>query len=170
MLPSFVKGISGNPTLPVITYKTSHISWYSDYGNVTRRNGGKEQYETMLKTGNTSHIRRQSGRSTKMDGTKADGVSSSGKLTRSMTSPYNKSLCVISQEPEGILHKVELESVGKRMYDISESKNDTKLMACLNQVVNPDDAVANDIQYHLQCWVKLELSVLGKTRANNISG
>ena len=76
-----------------------HISCYSDYGNVTRRNRAKEKYEIMLKRGNTSHIRRQSGRPTKMDGTK---VSSGEKLTRSMTSPHNKSLCVICQQPEKV--------------------------------------------------------------------
>ena len=43
------------------------ISCYSDYGNVTRRNSLKEEYETMLETGNTSHIRRQSDRPTKME-------------------------------------------------------------------------------------------------------
>ena len=79
--------------------------------------------------------------------------------TRSSTPAYDSRYCIICQKPGGTLHKVMTKPKGERLYDIGQKIADKSLMIRLNTLSDPTDAVANDVQYHQNCWVYIQRSV-----------
>ena len=69
---------------------------------------------------------------------------------------FEKDKCVICQKEGGQLHKVEYTSTGNSMLEIAQQLDNQELLLRLNHVPNAADAVANDVQYHLLCWVNLK--------------
>ena len=60
---------------------------------------------------------------------------------------------MICQEKGGRLHQVDFVETGKRMLNVAEKLSDQGFFLQLNNIPNSSDAVANDVQYHLKCWV-----------------
>ena len=50
----------------------------------------------------------------------------------------------------------------KKMVDIAKKLSDQDLLKCLYSVPNASDAVANDVQYHLLCWVQFQRKVVSE--------
>ena len=59
----------------------------------------------------------------------------------------------------GPLHKVAYTLTGESMLNFAHKMNDPGFLIRLNVVPNAADAVANDVQYHLKCWVNAQRSV-----------
>ena len=77
------------------------------------------------------------------------------KLLRSNCEVYNRIFCVICQEEEeGKLCQVECKETGKRMLEVAKMLQDKSFLLRLNSIPNANDAVANEVRYHLPCWVK----------------
>ena len=75
------------------------------------------------------------------------------KTLRSQATSYKKELCIICQKEGGKLHEVEFSNTGVRMFDIAKKLPDQQFFIRMNSTPNASDAVANDVQYHLKCWV-----------------
>ena len=80
------------------------------------------------------------------------------RLLRSKSQPYFKELCIICQQQGGKLHKVETIHIGQRMLKVAKELPDQSFCLRMNSIPNSADAVANDVQYHLKCWILAERS------------
>jgi len=76
-----------------------------------------------------------------------------GKRLRSAASPYNSDLCIVCQKAGGLLHKVQTKPKGIRMLEVAKQLDDDGFLIRLNTLADPADAVANDVQYHQNCWL-----------------
>lgn len=85
-------------------------------------------------------------------------VSTEKKLLRSESREYNKNICIICHEEGGKLHKVEFKETGQRMLKISKSLPEKGFFIRMNSIPSAD-AIANDVQYHLKCWVNAQRSI-----------
>ena len=81
------------------------------------------------------------------------------RLLRSKSQPYFKELCIICQQQGGKLHKVETIHIGQRMLKVAKELPDQSFYLRMNSIPNFADAVANDVQYHLKCWILAERSI-----------
>ena len=81
------------------------------------------------------------------------------KPLRSQSIIYDKNSCIICQQSVGPLHKVAFTQTGESMLNDAQKMNDPGFLIRLNAVSNAADAVANDVQYHLKCWVNAQRSV-----------
>ena len=68
---------------------------------------------------------------------------------------YIKELCVICQKDGGKLRKVVVKSTGKRMVDVAKRLSSEDFFLRLNIMLLAEDAIANDVEYHLKCWVDI---------------
>ena len=82
-----------------------------------------------------------------------NGLSS---LRKSNVIAYDKDSCIICQIPTGKLHKVEYMNTGRKMLEVAHKLNDKSFYLHLNTIPNAADAVANDVSYHLKCWVNVQ--------------
>ena len=81
--------------------------------------------------------------------------SSSGTLTRSQSTPYNKDLCFFCENGASYknpLHTVATENAGLSLKEAIEKSGNEKLHVKLCTSINPEDAHAIDIKYHKRCW------------------
>ena len=72
---------------------------------------------------------------------------------RSSNFGYDKQLCVICQKKGGTLRKVMYKEMGVNMLLVAKAMEDKAFFIRLNTIPNACDAVANDVMYHLACWV-----------------
>ena len=89
------------------------------------------------------------------------------KTLRSKGSFFDKSYCIICQKSGGKLHKVAYISTGSNMVKVAQQLTDQSLFIKLNSVPDAADAVANDVQYHLTCWVTIQRKA-SKTSVSDI--
>ena len=68
---------------------------------------------------------------------------------------YIKELCVICQKDGGKLRKVVVKSTGKRMVDVAKRLSSEDFFLRLNIMLLAEDVIANDVEYHLKCWVDI---------------
>ena len=83
------------------------------------------------------------------------------KFTRSKSNAtiYKKELCVICQKDGGKLRKVEFLQTGKKMYEVAKVLPNKEFFIRLSTIPQAEDAVANDVAYHLKCWVLAQREV-----------
>ena len=112
-----------------------------------------------MSTGDANVSRRKAGRPIKstLNDEFGQGIQeSSPRHTCSSQLPYDRDSCIICQVPGGKLHKVEFTKTGKKMLECASELENKSLHVRLNSVCDPSDAVANDVQYHLKCWIYLQ--------------
>ena len=66
---------------------------------------------------------------------------------------------MICQQQGGGLHKVETINIGQRMLNVTKELPDQSFYLRMNSIPNSADAVANDVQYNLKCWILAEMSI-----------
>ena len=81
---------------------------------------------------------------------------------RSSHPTYDRNACIMCQSPEGILHKVETTLTGHTIFECASFLKDKSL-----EISNPADAVANDVIFHLCCYIHLKREA-GKEDPENI--
>ena len=140
-----------------------HRSCYADVGNKTKRDRSKQRYEKSLKMKDGSVTRRRSGRPA---GLIEKGNAEQPRVLRSQQVGYDRNTCLICQRKDGVLHKVSTFAMGQKLFECASllQKKDTEIR--LNSVCNPADAVANDVLYHLTCFVYLKRQAGKYTRYN----
>ena len=124
---------------------TYHSDCYKLVTNKTTLNRLKDRSETFKSP--TSSCENNSPKSSIAE------TPGSSKVLRSSMNTFEKSLCVICQQRGGKLHKVMSTTVGLRMFEVSKVLTDQSFFIRMNNVPNACDAVANDAEYHLSCWV-----------------
>lgn len=77
-------------------------------------------------------------------------------MLRSQHIEYDRKACVICQQKVGEMHKVSTIPMGQRLFEYASSIEKKDVEIRLNSVCNPSDAVANDVLYHLKCYVHLQ--------------
>ena len=63
-----------------------------------------------------------------------------------------KDICIICQKHGMNLHWIEFETTAQNMLQVSKMLTDKSFFRRLN-TITAEDAVANDVLYHNQCWV-----------------
>ena len=78
------------------------------------------------------------------------------RYTRSQDLFYDKERCIICQKDLKVnLHKVEKKELGVEMLEASKDYPDEgAFFRRMNTIPDPTDVIANDVKYHLYCWVK----------------
>ena len=70
-----------------------------------------------------------------------------------------KRKCIICQERGGKLRKSMEVNLGKRILDAAKALAEKDFFIRLNSIPNAHDAVADDVLYHLKCWVNTQRNV-----------
>ena len=78
------------------------------------------------------------------------------RYTRSQSKPYDKNTCFFcdGKSEKGQLHQISTFNAGDQLRKVVESSNNEQWKVNLSAALNPKDAHAIDIKYHLPCWVK----------------
>ena len=92
------------------------------------------------------------------------------KKLRLQSMSYDRLRCIICQNEGGKLHQVMCKEIGVRMLEAASSLEDRGFFLRLNTIPNVYDAVANEVMYHLKCWVSVQriVSKSLKTNENDI--
>ena len=147
----FVKRVSNiTPTEIFELQRFYHKHCYADFGNVEKRNRALLRYEEAIAKKSSEVTSRQPGRP-RMDNSKNEQPSSKRTL-RSESTPYNRELCIICQQPGGVCRTVAFLQTGQSMLNVDQKLADKSFYRRLNTIPNADDAVANEVKYHLKCW------------------
>ena len=85
---------------------------------------------------------------------------------RSSVPLYDKDACIICQKEEGTMHKVSFKATGEKMLEVAEKLTDRSFFLRLNSIPNASDAIANGMQYHLNCWVQYKISKISTVLAD----
>ena len=124
---------------------------YADIGNTPKQDRIKQRYEKTMLTGDTHISKRKPGRPPKSSVSHlVKDEDLSVKILRLESVPFDKSLCVLGQDMDGKIDETVL------MKKAAPVVSNTKSIVRWNHVVNLDDAVPNNVKYHLPCWVKLQ--------------
>ena len=129
-----------------------HSECYKATTNKTEINRSRSRYEkSLLNTASTDKTME----STPEASTEVkSNASSAQKITlRSSASLFSKEACIICQKRGGKLYKVAFTKTGQRMLEVAKKLEDQSFFLRLNTIPNASDAIANDVQYHLTCWV-----------------
>ena len=70
---------------------------------------------------------------------------------------------MICQKEGGKLRKIAVNSTGKRMLDVAKFLSNKDFFLRLNTIPLAEDAIANDVEYHLKCWVTIQREVQNDT-------
>ena len=122
-----------------------HSECYKSATNKTDINRLKVRFERSPAPVITTPVRRHASEETLL--------TPQPKRLRSQTILFDKNKCIICQKDGGKLHKVAFSATGQKFLDIAKQLPDQTLFIRLNSVPDASDAVANDVQYHLTCWV-----------------
>ena len=72
---------------------------------------------------------------------------------------FDKTKCIICQERGGKLRKAMDVNLGKRTLGVAKTLPEKGFSIRLYSIPNAHDAVANDVWYHLKCWVNTQRNV-----------
>lgn len=81
------------------------------------------------------------------------------KTLRSNSTTYDKTRCIICQDPGGKLRTVQYIKTGERMLEVARKLPEPQFFLRMNNISSASDAVANDVKYHLTCWIKAQRCV-----------
>ena len=127
-----------------------HKKCYSEFTNIEKRNRAIQRYIDALEQGQATIIKQKAGRSS----SNTLEIENEVRQLRSQSIQYNKDICIICQSPSGTTHRVETLETGKLMFFVGNKVSNKDFFLRLNSIPNPEDGVANDVRYHLSCWVK----------------
>ena len=116
----FVKRVSNiTPTEIFELQRFYHKHCYADFGNVEKRNRALLRYEEAIAKKSSEVTSRQPGRP-RMDNSKNEQPSSKRTL-RSESTPYNRELCIICQQPGGVCRTVAFLQTGQSMLNVDQN-------------------------------------------------
>ena len=123
----------------------------------------KLQYENAVEKQDSSLLERRKGHPSSRS-TISSTFSSSMEatdltthLTRSMANPFNNELCFFCQEDKqnlGMLYEICTFNAEEKLQQAIKAGQSDDLRVRLSTAINPSDARAIDVKYHLPCWVK----------------
>ena len=130
-----------------------HSECYKDVTNVTllRRLSNKKKENDQSGSENRQEEDRDKEMEVESETKEVQRTTRSSKIIS-----YNKELCIICQNRGGKLRKVEFLQTGKNMHEVAKMITNKDFFLRLNTIPNAEDAVANDVVYHLRCWVDVQ--------------
>ena len=129
----FVKRVSNiTPTEIFELQGFYHKPCYADFGNVEKRNRALLRYEEAIAKKSSEVTSRQPGRP-RMDNSKNEQPSSKRTL-RSESTPYNRELCIICQQPGGVCRTVAFLQTGQSMLNVAQKLVDKSFYLRLNTI------------------------------------
>ena len=129
-----------------------HKDCYALFGNTNLLERVKARYQSALQSSSSSVIKRMPGRPS----SSVENDYAPSKGLRSQAIPYSRDLCVICQSVGGKTHNVEYMKTGVKMFEVAKELSDQGFYRRLNSIPDATDAVANDVKYHLRCWVNAQ--------------
>ena len=129
-----------------------HRECYKIFSNKSEMNRAEKRYNDALQQSCATSIKRKIGRPSTAK--YKEETAEESMLRRSQTVPYDKTLCIICQRAEGILHMVQVTSTGHSIHKVAEQLSDKSFFRRLNSISAANDVTANDVQYHNLCWAK----------------
>ena len=96
-------------------------------------------------------------------------VENAERTLRSTAVPYDWDLCHICQNHGGVCRKVMLLETGQSMLRVAEKLVDKSFFLRLNTIPSANDAVANEVKYHLKCWSSCK-QLAGKAESFSLPG
>lgn len=138
-----------------------HKYCYKLFTNATDIKRSKERFVNKSATlkGELSSVTNESNPETEQ----IENTQSGHRKSLRSVSIYDKNSCIICQKEGGRLHKVSLKSTGEKMLEVAKQLSDRAFFLRLHTIPNASDAVANDVQYHLTCWVLVQRSVISSS-------
>ena len=134
-----------------------HKECYKEVTNVKTINQIVKRYTIAIESDSpTTIINRISGRPIRDNIEESTGPEVQSSSRRSNTVAYDKDSCIICQISVGKLHKVAYMRTGRTMLEVASKLSDKGFYLRLNTIPNASDAVANDVTYHLKCWVNAQ--------------
>ena len=85
--------------------------------------------------------------------------------TRAKNTEYKKETCFVCDQKSSKrngLRKVATDNAGAKVKRAVELTGDDKFMVRLSAAMNPSDAQAMDVMYHITCWAENVTNVLRK--------
>ena len=127
-----------------------HKKCYSASTNIEKRNRAIQRYTDALEQGQATIVKRKAGppSSNKLE------IKNEVWQLRSQSIQYNKDICIICQSLSGTTPRVETLETGKLMFSVANKISNKDFFLRLNSIPSPENGVANDVRYHLLCWVK----------------
>ena len=115
-----------------------------------KRNRAIQRYIDALEQGHVTTVKRKAG----CPSSNTFEVENEVRQLRSQSIQYNKDIRIICQSPSGTTHRVETLETEKLMFSVANKISNKDFFLRLNFILNPEYGVANDVRYHLPCWVK----------------
>ena len=132
---------------------------YANIANTIKIERAKKRYHNSIERGQPSVVKHKPGRPS----LSTIQVEKDEPLTtRSKVEVFDRKLCFICQTRGArSLTRVESKETGIHMLKVSEKLVDKSCFRRMNSITNAEDAVANEVVYHV-CWVKARREVLLK--------
>ena len=115
-----------------------------------KRNRSIQRYTDAIEQGQATTVKRKAG----CPSSNTFEVENEVRQLRSQSIQYNKDICIICQSPSETTHRVETFETEKLMFSVANKISNKYFFLRLNFIPNPEYGVANDVRYHLPCWVK----------------
>lgn len=133
-----------------------HRECYSDTCHKRSLEAAKKRFEKSIQIGRSPSLSQIPGRpSATAKQCQTVNESSSVPFTRSSTAPFTRNMCFFCQQddPMSRLHKVSTFNAGEKLQKAVKDYGSDSLQVRLSTAVDPTDAHAIDVKYHLKCWV-----------------
>jgi len=119
----------------------------------------KNRYEAALEAGEVpkpTKVGRPERTNLKTQPPPHENPSSTERYMRSGAKQYNKNNCFFcnGSSEKGALHQISEFNTGEQLRKAVEYSNNQQWKVNLSAAIDPNDAHAIDIKYHLYCWVK----------------
>ena len=115
-----------------------------------KRNRANQRYNDALEQNQSTTVKRKAGRPS----SNTLEIENEVRQLRSQSIQYNKDICIICQSPSGTRHRVKTLKIRKLMFSVANEISNKDFFLRLNSIPNAEDEVANDVRYHLPCWLK----------------
>ena len=132
-----------------------HRECYQQFGNADKLARVKSRFEKTLKQGSSTATKRKAGRPAVTSSTIATATSVDAQQLRSQSGTYHKECCIICLQPYlgKDSRKVAHLEMGASMLNVARKLAEPGFFIRMNSISSASDAVANDVMYHLHCWV-----------------
>ena len=138
-----------------------HRGCYSETANVEKLERAKRRYSDSVEYGDSSVVKIKAGRASMSS---FPNFQKETLTTRSMSSFFDKALCIICQCPGGILNCVEFKATVHNMLDVSSKLPGKTFFRRLKSISIAENVVTNDVIYHNLCWAKAKKKAVPKQK------
>ena len=138
-----------------------HRGCYSETANVEKLERAKRHYSDSVEYGDSSVVKIKARRPSMSS---FPNFQKETLTNRSMSSFFDKALCIICQCPGGVLNCVAFKATGHNMLDVSSKLPGKTFFRRLKSISIAENFVANNVIYHNLCWAKAKKKAVPKQK------